>query len=96
MDIVAKLKALTEAGHHVHVGKVKAHAGVEGKVLGDAAADQFVTQKIIDAGGNLSDIPIEDLAAAGIDLTLLVTSAIMRISTMSGLCPLSPSMRAWT
>ena len=27
MDIVAKLKALTEAGHHVHLGKVKAQQG---------------------------------------------------------------------
>ena len=27
MDIVASLKALTEAEHRVHLGKVKAHAG---------------------------------------------------------------------
>ena len=67
MDIVASLKALTEAGHHVHLGKVKAHAGVEGNILADAAAKQVVTQKIIDAGGDLSDIPHEDLATAGID-----------------------------
>ena len=26
MDIVANLKALTEAGHHIHLDKVKAHA----------------------------------------------------------------------
>ena len=57
MDIVANLKALTEAGHHVHLGKVKAHAGVEGDILADAAAKQVVTQEIIDAGGDLSDIP---------------------------------------
>ena len=30
MDIVANLEALTEAGHNVHQGKLKAHAGVEG------------------------------------------------------------------
>ena len=43
MDIVANLKALTESGHHVHLGKVKAHAGVEGDILADAAAKQVVT-----------------------------------------------------
>ena len=57
MDIVANLKALTEAGHHVHLGKVKAHAGVAGNILADAAAKMVVTQKIIDADGDLSDIP---------------------------------------
>ena len=67
MDIVANLKALTEAGHHVHMDKVKAHAGVEGYILADAAAKQVVTQKIIDAGGDLNDIPNEDLAEDGID-----------------------------
>ena len=47
MDIVANRKALAEAGHHVHLDKVKAHAGVEGNILADAAAKQVVTQKII-------------------------------------------------
>ena len=51
MDIVANLKALTEVGHHVHLGKV--HAGVEGNILADAAAKQVVTQKIVDADGDL-------------------------------------------
>ena len=69
MDIVVDLKALTEAGHHVHLGKVKAHAGVEGNNRADAAAKQIVTQKIIDADG----IPNEDLAAAGIDSTCNVS-----------------------
>ena len=46
MDIVANLKALTEAGRHVHLGKVimKAHAGVQGNILADAAAKKVVTQ----------------------------------------------------
>ena len=74
MDIVANLKALTEAGHHVHLGKVKAHAGVEGNILADAAAKQVVTQKIIDADGDLNDIPNYDLAAAGIDSTCNVSN----------------------
>ena len=74
MDIVANLKALTEAGHHVHLGKVKTHAGLEGNILAAAAAKQFVTQKIIDAGGDLNDIPNEDLAAAGIDSTCNVSN----------------------
>ena len=77
MDIVANLKALTEAGHHVHLGilgKVKAHAGVEENILADAAAKQVVTQKIIDADGDLNDIPNEDLAAAGIDSTCNVSN----------------------
>ena len=64
MDIVANLKALTEAGHHVHLGKVKAHAGVEGNI---PTAKQVVTQKIIDVDGNLNDSSNVDLAAAGID-----------------------------
>ena len=87
MDIVANLKALTEAGHHVHLGKP-----MQGNILADVAAKQVVTQKIIDAGGNLNDIPNENLAAAGIEL--LVKPAIMRKSTLSGLCTLSPSMKA--
>ena len=91
LDIVSNLKALTEAGHHVHLGKVKANAGVEGNILANAAAKQVVIQKIIDAGGNLN----EDLAAAGIDSTCNVSN-IMRMSTMSGLSTLSPIMKAWT
>ena len=74
MDIVANLKALTEAGHHVHLGKVKAHAGVEGNILADAAAKQVVTQKIIDADVDLNGIPDEDLAAAGIDSSCNVSN----------------------
>ena len=64
---MANLKALTEAGDHVHLGKVKAHAGVQGNILADAAAKKIVTQKIIDAGGDLNDIPNEDLIEAAID-----------------------------
>ena len=54
-------------------GKVKAHAGVEGNILADAAAKQVVTLKTIDAGGDLNDIPNEHLAAAGIDTTCNVS-----------------------
>ena len=72
MDILSylsNLKALTGAGHHVHLGKVKAYAGVEGNILADAAAKQVVTQKIIDAGSTLNELPNEDLEAAGIAST---------------------------
>ena len=81
MDIVANLKALTETEHHLHLGKVKAHAGVEGNIPADAAAKQVATQKITDGGGELNDIPIWQQLA----LTLLSMSTIMRMSTMSGL-----------
>ena len=68
LDNVANLKALTEAGHNVHLGKVKAHAGIEGSILADAAADKLVTQ-IIDAGGDLkANVADEDFEAAGIDI----------------------------
>ena len=69
MDIVANLKALTEARYHVHLGNMKALAGLEGKIYASAAAKQVVIEYIIDAGGDLKDIPIEDLEAAGIDST---------------------------
>lgn len=46
---------------------MKAHTGVEGNIIADAAAKSVVTQKIIDAGGNPNLIPDEDLEAAGID-----------------------------
>ena len=59
----------TEAGHHAHLGEVEAHAGVNGNILADVAAKKVVTQRIIDAGGILNDIPNADLAAAGIDST---------------------------
>ena len=55
-------------------GQGESHAGVEGNTLADAAAKQVVTQKIIDAGGDLNDIPNEDLAAAGIDSTCNVSN----------------------
>ena len=71
-----------------------AHAGVEGNILADAAAKQIVTQKIIGADGDLNDIPNEDWQQLA--FTLLIVSAIMRMSTMSGLCTLSPSVKAWT
>ncbi len=38
IDIVTRLKGTTDAGHHVHLGKVKAHMGVRGNLLADAAA----------------------------------------------------------
>ena len=74
MDIVANLKALTEAGHHVRLGEVEARAGVEGNALAGAAAKQIVTQKIIVAGGDLNDNPNEDLAVAGIGSTCNVSN----------------------
>ena len=67
MNIVANLKALTEAGHHLYLGKAKAHAGVEGNILADAAAKQVVTQQSIDAGAYPDDIRNEVLEVAGID-----------------------------
>ena len=74
MDIVANLKALTEAGHYVHLGEVKAHAGLAGNILADAAAKMVVTRKNIDADGDLSDISNEDLIEAGIDSTCNVSN----------------------
>ena len=52
---------------------MKAHAGVKGNILADAAK-HVVTQKIIDADGELNDISSEDLAAAGIDSTCNVSN----------------------
>ncbi len=43
-DIVNRLKNLTDAGHHIHFGKVKAHMGVRGNILADAAAEAVVMQ----------------------------------------------------
>ncbi len=48
-DILNCLKGLTDAGHHVHLGKVKAYMGVRGNIPADAAAKALVTQKILDA-----------------------------------------------
>ena len=42
---------------------------MEENVHADVAAKQVVTQKIFDAGGDLTHIPNEDLATAGIDST---------------------------
>ena len=47
---------------------------VEGNILADAAAKNVVTQKIIDAGGDLNAIPNEALEAAGIDSTCNVSN----------------------
>ncbi len=48
-NIVNRLKDLTDAGHCIHLGKVKAHMGVCGNILADAAAKAVVTQYILDA-----------------------------------------------
>ncbi len=48
-DIVTCLKDLTDSGHHNHLGEVKAHMGVRGTILADAAAKAVVTKKILDA-----------------------------------------------
>ena len=66
-DIVSHLKSLTSEGHHVHLGKVKAHSGVRGNIQADLAAKSAVIQKIIDANGNLNAFTNEELSAAGID-----------------------------
>ena len=66
-DIVSHLKSLTSEGHHVHLGKVKAHLGVRGNITADIAAKSVVIQKIIDAEGNLNAFTEEELGNAGID-----------------------------
>ena len=53
---------------------MKAHAGLEENSLADAVAKQVVTQKVIDACGNLNDLPNEDPAAAGIHSTCNVSN----------------------
>ena len=60
------MKTWTEGGHCIHLGKVKAHTGVEGNIIVGAAAKNVVTQKIIDAGGDLNHIPDKELEAVGI------------------------------
>ncbi len=74
MDIVKRIKELTEGGHHVHIGKVKAHMGVEGNIKADLAAKKVVTQKIIDSGVDRNDVSERDLDEAGIDSTCSVSS----------------------
>ena len=74
MYIVRCIKELTEGGHHVHSGKVKAHMGVEGNIKADLAAKKVVTQKIIDSGVDWSDVSERDLDEAGIDSTCSVNS----------------------
>ena len=96
MNIVANLKALTEAGQHVHLRKVKAHARLKGSIFANidaaAMAKKIVTGKTIDAGGDLNDIPDEDLEAAGIHSTCNVSN----LNSSSSVCILSPSMRVYT
>ncbi len=48
-DIVTRLKDVTDAGHHIHVVKVKAHMEVRGNILADAAAEAVVTQTNLNA-----------------------------------------------
>ena len=76
MDIVTILKALTEARHHVHLGEVKAQAGVKETFLPMLPPSRVVTQRSIDAGGNLNDIPNEDLEVARIDSTCNVSNNV--------------------
>ncbi len=68
-DIVTRLKDLTDAGHHIHLGKVKAHMGVRGKKLADAAAKAVVTQKILDADPDnmVNSFSTQELREAQID-----------------------------
>ena len=74
MDIVKRIKELTEGGHHAQYGKVKAHMGVEGNIKADLAAKKDVTQKIIDSGVDRNDVSERDLDEAGIDSTCSVSS----------------------
>ena len=74
MDLVKHIKELTERGHHVHVGKGKAHMGVEGNIKADLATKKVVTQKIIDSGVDRNDVSERDLDEAGIDSTCSVSS----------------------
>ena len=74
MDIVKRIKDLTEGGHHVHIGKVKAHMGVEGNIKADLAAKKVAIQKIIDSGVDRNDVSERDLDEAGIDSTCSVSS----------------------
>ena len=50
MHFMKRIKGLTEGGHHVHIGKIKAHMGVEENIEADLAAKKVVTQKNIDPG----------------------------------------------
>ena len=90
-DIVSHLKSLTRQGHHVHMGKVKAHSGVRGNIQADHAAKSVVIQKIIDAEGNLNAFTEEELA-----LMTAVTSVIMPMSIMNGQRILFQSKKVWT
>ena len=47
-DVVSRLETLPAAGNDIHLGKVKAHMGVRGNIMADAAAKAVVTQKILD------------------------------------------------
>ncbi len=75
-DIVSCLKNLTDAGHHVHLGKVKAHMGVRGNILADAAAKAVVTQKNLDADPDnmVGSSSTQELRDAQIDIVCQVNS----------------------
>ncbi len=75
-DIVNRLKDLTDAGHHIHLGKVKAHMGVRGNILADAAAKAVVTQKILDADPDnmVNSFSTQELTDAQIDTVCQVNS----------------------
>ncbi len=74
-DIVNRLKDLTDAGHHLHLGKVKAHMGVHGNILADAAARAVVTQKILDQMDNMvNSFSTQELRDAQIDILCQVNS----------------------
>ena len=68
VDIVKRLKELTKYGHHIHLGKVKAHMGVRGNIKADRAAKAVVHKKML-AGGGKNDVAEDDLAEADIDVT---------------------------
>ena len=58
----------------MHIGKVKAHMGVEGNIKADLAAKKIMTQKIIAFGVDRNDVSERDLDEAGIDNTCSVSS----------------------
>ena len=71
VDIVKHLQELTKQGHHIYLGKVKAHMGVRGNIKADKAAKDVVHRKMLEGGGK-NDVAEEDLATAEIDVTSAV------------------------
>ena len=84
MEIVKRIKELTEGGHHVHIGKVKAHVSVEGNIRADLAAKKVVTRKIIDSGV-VGTMCLSETWMR-LELTAYALSAAMLTRAMNGQC----------